>query len=59
MFTNRELFIISLFDKLQQDVADTCESMLSDDKNEAQSSLKNLFISIEHLRSLTIEDDEE
>lgn len=58
MFTNRELFIINLFDRLHKEVANTCESMLSDDKEEAKSSLKNFFISVEHLRTLTTEDDE-
>lgn len=58
MFTNREVFIINLFDKLHEEVANTCESMLSEDKEEAKTSLKNLFISVEHLRTLTTEDDE-
>lgn len=58
MFTPREKFIISLFNDLQQKVADTCESMLSDDKGEAKSSLNELFINVDILRQLTTEDDE-
>ena len=58
MFTPREKFIIKLFDSLQQRVADTCDSMLSDEKREAKSSLNELFMQVDMLRQLTTEDDE-
>lgn len=58
MFTQREKFIINIFNELQQDVADACDGMLSNNRAESLASIKNLLISIEALKSLIKEDEE-
>ncbi|MCH1473658.1 MAG: hypothetical protein L7V85_07070 [Bacteroidia bacterium] len=58
MLTTRELFIVNIFNELHDELADTCESMLSDEKEEAKTSLRNLFVKVERLKTLTTEDDE-
>lgn len=58
MFTPRETFIIAICEKLHEDVADACESLLDTDVEEIKLSVKKLHNSVQYLSNLIQEDNE-
>jgi|TARA_B100001287_G_scaffold135375_1_gene113917 hypothetical protein len=58
MFTPREKFIIKVCEELHDDVADTCDSLLDIDKQQAKSSVRRLVGAVDILQNLIKEDDE-